>query len=241
MIIKLILAAVFIKLAINNKKRKYLYTSIALLILSFSMIKTFIYQRVFGEETSIYENKPFSVKISPIKNKQTFSYKIGKYKIIYEPQAEIDLYAKVAYIYYNDTIFSSLDYYSNPVYDTISPIDLSVFIGSMAQNMKDYKVEHERRVMIVYGDIVIGEWENIHVIPATRNIRLGFDTVNKGDNISLKGFLINWQGTDFYDYIKMKTALSFESISEEKIAGRVSWLCMQFFVTEMTVNGYIFK
>lgn len=242
MIIRAILAILCVRLAYRNIKRRYLYLSLAVVILFFSNLKTFVYQKAFGEETQTLEaEKPFAVEIIPIKDKQQKEYKKGKYTIIYEPQAEISLYAKTAYIYHNDTIFSSFDYYSNPVYDTISPIDLSVFIGSMAENMEKYKVKHERRVMLVYGDIKVGEWENIHVIPANQNIRLGFDTVKKGDDILIKGFLINWQATGAYDYLKMETALSFETISKDKIGGRISWLCMQFFVTELTTNGYTFK
>ena len=241
MLIKIITAAVFIKFAYQNKKKRNFYLFVAAFILLFSILRTFVYQKIYGEEAHFFETqKKFSVEISPIKNKQKITFKRGKYSIIYEPQAKIDLYAKIAYIYRNDTMFSSFDYYSNPVYDTISPIDLSVFIGSMAEDWKKYKVTHERRAMFVYGGIKVGEWENLHIIPANNNIRRGFDTVKRGDNILLKGFLINWQGTGAYDYLNMKTALSFETISEEKLAGRITWLCMQFLVTELTANGYTF-
>jgi len=240
-IIKYLLIFILVKLAYNNRKKRYIYIASAVLLFLFSFIKTFCYQSFFGQKNDFLLPENFEVNIIPITQKETLSLYRDEYKIYYEPQAQINLYAKAVYIDFNDTFFSSFDYYSNSVYDTIAPIDLSVFIGSMAENWKKFKIKHERRVMLVYGDIKVGEWENIHIIPATENIRRGFETIKAGDDILLKGFLINWQGTGNYNYLKMETALSFETISKEQIAGRNSWLCMQLYATELRANGYIYK
>lgn len=242
LVVRYLVAIILLRQAYFNKKKRYLYFSLGVILLMFSFIRTAVYQQAFGQkDTDFFLSKNFEANITPDENKTTFSHKNGKYEITCEKQAEIDLFARVAYIDYNDTLFSSFDYYSDPVYDAISPIDLSVFVGSMATNWKMYKVKHERRAMFVYGNVVLGEWENMHIIPANKNIRFGFDTIKKGDEVQIKGFLINWQGVPPYDYIKIKTALSFDTISSEKLGGRITWLCMQLYVTELRANGYIYK
>ena len=239
---KYIVAIILLQQAYVNKKRRKFYLLLIVLLLLLPFISTFFYQTFYGEKNyTIIKSPETKLKIIPIENKIKKEFSIGKYTISYEAQAEIDLQARAVYVDFNNGLFSSWDYYSNPVYDTISPVDLSVFIGSMAENWKDYRIEHERRALLVYGDVKVGEWENLHIIPATKNVYAGLKTIHVGDIVSLKGYLINWQGTGKYDYLKIETALSFETESKDKLGGRFTWLCMQFFATELNVRGYIYK
>lgn len=239
---KYIFTILFLWLAYKNKKKRKKYLFLATIILFSSFITSFIYQNFYGEKSYVVrQNEDTKLSIVPIENKTTKKYTSGKYTISYEAQAEINLRARAVYIDFNNGLFSSWDYYSNPVYDAVSPIDLSVFIGSMAKNWKEYRIEHERRAMIVYGDYKVGEWENLHIIPTSKNIYAGLKTVRAGDIVSLKGYLINWKGTGEYANVKIETALSFATESKEKIGGRFTWLCMQFFLTELEVRGYIYK
>ena len=239
---KYLIAILLLRQAYVNKKRRRIYLFLTVLLFSLPLISTIFYQTFYGEKNYNIKKSPVTkLKIIPIEEKTKQSYTIGKYTISYEAQAEIDLCARAVYIDFNNGIFSSWDYYSNPVYDTISPVDLSVFIGSMGEDWKNYRIKHERRAMFVYGDVKVGEWENLHIIPATKNIYAGLKTVRVGDIISLKGYLINWQGTGQYNYLKTETALSFITESKEKLGGRFTWLCMQFFATELEVRGYVYK
>ena len=237
-----IIAILLLRQAYVSKKRRKIYLLLTVLVLSLPLFSTFFYQSFYGEKNyTIIKSPETKLKIIPIDKKTTQEFRVGKYTISYEAQAEIDLRARAVYIDFNNGLFSSWDYYSNPVYDTISPVDLSVFIGSMSENWKDYRIEHERRAMFVYGDVKVGEWENLHIIPATKNVYAGLKTIRVGDIVSLKGYLINWQGTGQYNYLKIETALSFVTESKEKLGGRFTWLCMQFFATELDVRGYIYK
>lgn len=239
---KYIVFLLFLWQAYVNKKRRILFLFFAGIVLFWSLAVSMLYQTFYGEKlfrNDISENT--YVKITPIENKEIKKHIVGKYAIKYEAQAEIDLRARIVYVDFNDGLFSSWDYYSNPVYDTISPVDLSVFIGSMAKNWRNYQVKHERRAMFVYGDTKVGEWENLHIIPTSKNIYAGLKTIRKGDIVSLKGYLINWQGTQQYSNLKVETALSFVTESKEKLGGRFTWLCMQFFLTELNARGYIYK
>lgn len=239
---KYIFTILLLWLAYTNKKKRKIYLLAALLLFFSSFILSNFYQLAYGEKNYIEKNSnETQAIITPIKDKKKQKYSVGKYVISYEAQAEINLRARAVYIDFNNGLFSSWDYYSNPVYDTVSPVDLSVFIGSMAKNWKEYRVKHEKRAMLVYGDVKIGEWENLHIIPATRNIYKGLKTIHVGDVVSIKGYLINWQGTGEYNNLKIETALSFETESKEKIGGRFTWLCMQLLATELKVRNYIYK
>ena len=226
-------------IAYKNKIKRRLCFLLSLIVLFFPLIKTCFYQFTYGQPDgyNLYQDS-FDVKITPISDKKIYPYQKGAFSILYEKKAKIDLFARVVYVDFNDTFFSSFDYYSNALYDTISPVDLSVFIGSMANNWKNYKVNHEKRLMKVSGNVVFGEWENLHIIPANKNVRAGLNTLKKGDIISLKGFLVDWNPVGSNK--KTKTALSFSTASEERAGGKFTWLCMQVFVTELSANGYVF-
>ena len=158
------------------------------------------------------------------------------------------MYARVVYIDKYDKLFSSQDYYSNPLYDLFSPIDLTVFIGSMADNWKNFHVDHERRGAIVslekektsklYND---NEWQNLHIIPKNTNIYKGIKTIRKGDIIKINGYLVDWQGLGDYSYFRIETARGFAEDSQIKSGGQPTGLCMQVYITQLVVNGYVYE
>jgi len=117
----------------------------------------------------------------------------------------------------------------------------------MADNWKKFRIRHEQRGAWVHviGDEVNlykpNEWSNVHIIPKNEIIRNGFKTIKRGDIVRIKGFLVDWQGSDEYDYFGIQTARNFADYSEQKLGGQTTLLCMQLFVTELLANGYIFK
>ncbi len=188
-------------------------------------------------------------KINLLENSAEKQFSNGEYTITYTPRAEIEISARAVYIQYYNNYLSSFDYYSHPLYDSIAPLDLSIFIGSTAEYWKDYKVKHEKRFLWVsarstadgWKNAPLGEWENLHIIPLNKNIFKGFKTIHPGDIIRIKGQLIDWQGEYNNKAIKMETALDFTTVSKERDAGQLTWLCMQVLVTELYANGYIFR
>lgn len=110
----------------------------------------------------------------------------------------------------------------------------------MADNWEKYDISHEKRVLFVNGvDVKADEHQNLHIIPANESVYKGFATIKRGDIIRIKGYLIDWHPFDADK--TYKTALSFKESSWEKVGGSFSYLCMQFFVTELYASGYIFR
>lgn len=117
----------------------------------------------------------------------------------------------------------------------------------MADNWKEFKIKHEQRGAWVYikndkpSLYKPSEWSNVHIIPKNQTIRNGFKTVKKGDIVKIEGFFVDWQGTGAYNSFTIQTARNFADISEQKLGGQETLLCIQLFVTKLFANGYVFK
>lgn len=226
----------------KHKQRKIACLFVGGLVLLFPFLKTSFIQTMYGESAFYDIPYPLDAEITPLSDANEQEFKRGKYTIFYTPRAEITLSARVVYVQYNDTYLSSFDYYSHSLYDTISPVDVSVFIKSMADRWKQFEVRYEKRLMSTSGDnFKRDEAENLHIIPANESIYKGFSTIKSGDIVIIKGYLIDWRGTGEFSRNKMQTARDFTTISDQKAGGRITGLCMQFFVTELYANGYLFK
>lgn len=57
----------------------------------------------------------------------------------------------------------------------------------------------------------------------------------------MKGFLLDWNPLGEFADIDFKTALISGEIADFKLGGRISGLCRYFYITELTVKGYVFK
>ena len=240
------IAVIIFYLAIQHKKKliKYALLSIFSVILVMPFVSPIFYQNKYG----IPDIKDIDTSIPPnivmINNPVTEVFQVDDYYIEIKKIASIELNAKAVFIEHYNKPFS-YDYYEHPLYDVVAPLDLSVFIGEMADNWKNYKIEHEQRLLLVKPlngeNLTADEWNNIHIIPSNTNIHKGFHTVKKGDDIYLKGYLIDWNGLGEFNYFKIKTARYFGEASSEQAGGRFTYLCTQFLVEELNVNGYTFK
>lgn len=230
----------FFAINTNKKLLKYILVFCVVFILAFPFIRKIHSQVIYG----IPEYKKINVakkpNISLIENPQKEILKTLNYSIEITKIASIELEARVVYIENYDKLFS-YDYYEHPLYDEVAPLDLSVFVGEMAENWKKYKVSHDQRVLFVHNNVNFAEWTNLHIIPSNNFIRKGFYTISRGDEVYLKGYLIDWNGIGDFDYFKIKTARSFGDTSQEKVGGNFTWLCSQFFVEELNVNGFTYK
>ncbi len=228
----------------DNKIKKFILLSISFIILSHTLISPVFYKYKYAIPEIKNIDTSLSPKIKLIDNPNKETFKVKNYEIELQKIASIELNAKAVFIEHYNKLFS-YDYYEHPLYDTIAPLDLSVFIGEMANNWKSYKIEHEQRLLLVKPlngeNLTDNEWNNIHIIPSNTNIHKGFHTVKKGDDIYLKGYLIDWNGLGEFNYFKIKTARYFGEASSQQAGGRFTYLCTQFLVEELNVNGHTFK
>ena len=232
-----------------SKNKQIIFFVFALFLIFYTNIRTFIYQNIYGEKTfiQISEKNPDYSFQKHLSNDEIEVTK-NSFEVTFIPIIDTEFEARVVYIDEYDKKFAFDDYYSHPLYDTFAPLDATLFVRSMADNWKNFRIKHERRGAFVgcYNKEACAlynpkEWTNAHIIPNNQNIRKGFKTIQKGDVIKIKGFLVDWQGKGKYDYFKIKTARHFADDSEEKAGGRPTLLCMQIYVLELIANNYVYK
>lgn len=134
------------------------------------------------------------------------------------------------------------------LYDTVAPIDLSLVFGKTAEkeNLKKITFSHsenflsaEWRDYNVYYDPK--EMTNIHVIPASPSIKKVLKSINRGDIISIVGYLTDWRGTGKLAHADFKTARFAGEISKDRIGGQASTLCKQLYLMKITLDGYEYE
>ena len=242
------LTALFIVYGVitHNKIKQSIMIMLALMSFFYCDIRVLFFQKLSGEKifTPLSEQNPTSFITPHLSNEQIETTK-GDFKVIFTPIMDAEINARIVYIDEYDKKFSPDDYYSHPLYDALAPLDVTIFVNSMADNWQKFKIKHEQRYVWVYTNNAVlyksNEWSNIHIIPKNKTIRNGFKTIRRGDIVKIKGFLVDWQGSGIYDYFKIQTAKNFAEYSEQKLGGQKTLLCMQLFVTELFANGYIFK
>lgn len=234
--------------------KKYLFFLVlVLLFLAYHFGKIWIIQQIYGVKTESAEELSLAEKITmlPQEYKQTASF--GKYEAVLSFRAEYQVWGRAAYVDIYDKSFyfgfKSRQQVLNTIYNAVSPLDISLFIGQTAAdgNWQKIKVTHEYRVVrwkwSTADKVTLNKDEisNSHVIPASTAIRRGFDTISKGDIVYMKGFLLDWNPVGEFADIDFKTALTAGEIADFKLGGRISGLCRYFYVTELAVKGYLFK
>ncbi len=133
------------------------------------------------------------------------------------------------------------------LYDSVAPIDLSLVFGKTAEkeNVKKIKFSHSENFLsaeiphgVYYDDKDV---TNIHVIPASRTIKKALKNINRGEIVSIVGYLTDWSGTDDLSYAEFQTARYAGEISKQRIGGQVSGLCKQLLLTKIILNGYVYE
>lgn len=235
--------------------KKYMRAALVLVLLVavYTFGKVPLIQHVYGSKANTLGEEPLFEQITmlPQEYKQTASF--GKYEAVLNFRAEYQVTGRAVYVDIYDRSFyfgiKGPQQQLNALYNAVSPLDISLFIGQTAAdgNWQKIKVGHEYRVMTwrwSSADKVTvshDEISNSHIIPASTAIRRGFDTINKGDIVYIKGFLLDWNPVGEFAGIDFKTALTPGEIADFKLGGRISGLCRYFYVTELTVKGYAFE
>lgn len=235
--------------------KKYMRAALVLVLLVtvYTFGKVPLIQHVYGSKANTLGKEPLFEQITmlPQEYKQTASF--GKYEAALNFRAEYQVTGRAVYVDVYDNSFyfgfKSKQQELNTLYNAVSPLDISLFIGQTAAdgNWQKIKVGHEYRVMTWRWSsadkvtVNMDEISNSHIIPASTAIRHGFDTINKGDIVYINGFLLDWNPVGEFADIDFKTALTPGEIADFKLGGRISGLCRYFYVTELTVKGYAFK
>ncbi len=235
-----------------NKK----YLIFAMLILlsgAYFFGKILLIRQIYGIETESTIEAPLYEQITMLPQEYRENARFGKYDVLINFRAEYQVIGRAVYVDVYDNSFyfgfKSKQQELNALYNAVSPLDISLFIGETAQdgNWQKIKVGHEYRVLTWQWQrsdkvtVNMDEISNSHVIPANTAVRRGFDTIRKGDIVYLNGFLLDWNPLGEFEDIKYKTALTAGEIADFKIGGRISGLCRYFYVTELAVGGYMFK
>lgn len=245
------------KRKISRKKNRiiiFIFIVIAFLCWKY-ILKAYTFQYIYGQKLSenILQDEPFEVNIQKLSDPIEVNITFGKYDFDLIFRAKFKAVTRVVYVdIYDQSFYFGIKPRSarwRDVYNTIAPLDVSIFIGGMAadENWQKFKIEHDYRIMHTLLSKLEGipiykddELQNIHTIPATKNIRRGFDTVKRGDVIKLEGYLVDWREMgEFADTLE-QGALKMSEISEEKIGGEYANLCMFLYVTKLVANGYIY-
>lgn len=236
----------------HNKK----YLIFAMLILlsgAYFFGKILLIRQIYGIETESTIEAPLYEQITMLPQEYRENARFGKYDVLINFRAEYQVVGRAVYVDVYDNSFyfgfKSKQQELNTLYNAVSPLDISLFIGETAQdgNWQKIKVGHEYRVLTWQWQrsdkvtVNMDEISNSHVIPANTAVRRGFDTIRKGDIVYLNGFLLDWNPLGEFEDINFKTALTAGEIADFKIGGRISGLCRYFYVTELAVGGYTFK
>lgn len=239
------IAVILLYTAINikNKLKKHIVLASFLVALFSHFIFNMYYQNNYGFPEGRFIDPSQQPIVSIFKNpiKEIIPIKDKEFEI--QKVASIELNAKAVSIKrFDKLLFNNSG--EDDIFSAFSPIDLTVFVGEMANNWNKYKIEHEKRGVVVFGrnatSIDLNEWTHIRITPANENILKGFYTVKRGDDVYINGYLMDWKLVGGCNLSQAITARYFG----EKLTvspGVFTYLLSHIWVDELNVNGYTFK
>jgi len=135
------------------------------------------------------------------------------------------------------------------LYDSVAPIDLSLVFGKTAEKENIQKIDFDHSENFLHAsydpsDNVYYDNEdvtNIHVIPASRTIKSVLKNLNRGDIISVVGYLTDWRGTGELSDVTFETARYKGEESKMIMGGQKAGLCKQLYLMKITLNGYDYE
>ena len=208
----------------------------------FRMIMRPINQSLYGKKTNT-QSPILEETYTPYKDprpNQTLT--INGYKI---QKTFVKIYratGRVVWVDQNDALIKSWylaagNTKAEGLYDSVAPIDLSLVFGKTAdrENLKTIKFKHSDNMLQVkyspYSYFNPKDLTEIYVIPTTYAIKRAVKTINRGDIVSVVGYIANWQGTDNLSDVK------FESAQYPRESKNYKYL----FVTKLILNGYLYE
>jgi hypothetical protein len=137
----------------------------------------------------------------------------------------------------------SKETYSSDWDGKISPVDLAIVWGKLAEPEYDRYITYSQRNRWYFyqykagcpfdNSFVISHSANNHIIPANENINEAVKTIGKKDMVVLEGFLVNIKGTYKGQPVIWNTSLS------RKDTGNGS--CELFYVSKIRIDTKIYE
>jgi hypothetical protein len=137
----------------------------------------------------------------------------------------------------------SREFYSNDWESKISPMDLTIVWGKLAEPDFDRYITYRQRNRWYFytyqsgspfdHSFVISHSGNNHIIPANENIHEAIKTIKKKDKVVLEGFLVNLKGTYKGQMVTWNTSLS------RTDTGNGS--CELFYVTKVRIDTKVYE
>jgi len=137
----------------------------------------------------------------------------------------------------------SKETYSSNWDGEISPVDLAIVWGKLAEPEYDRYITYNQRNRWYFyqykpgspfdNSYVISHSANNHIIPANENIREAVKTIKEKDKVVLEGFLVNIKGTYKGQPVTWNTSLS------RKDTGNGS--CELFYVSKVRIDTKVYE
>ena len=240
-------------LKVKNFIIKHLYSIfaviLALLFVYPEYIKMQIYPYIFGSPTQEVFEISENDAIENI-TKDSFRYSLYSEPIILFPRASYSVTALILDLERYDTLFEKFYHGYDKrrmLYNSFAPLDLVLGFGDMANPdiLKHYKFEHQWRGSLHMCNPCDGHADkfmnNYHVIPASVGIKKALEMVVKGKTIHLEGYLVDVQAENIPSF-KLHTGISHGSFHDDQLlGGRITGMCFILYVTEMILNGRIYR
>jgi hypothetical protein len=183
-----------------------------LLVVVFIALAAFLLYRILTSPKGYNTTEQIEANLEPVqeltRNRSKFKLDVSGYKWTLTPRANFRIAARVL----------STERYRMEWQSTLSPIDLALGWGKLSSSDADRWISwsqsgrwyfYEWKTGSPYQEEFIKEHSaNIHIIPATQNVKSAVFRLHTGELVLLKGLLVNVDGSKGNDNYWWHTSLS---------------------------------
>lgn len=133
--------------------------------------------------------------------------------------------------------------YSDDWNSVLSPIDVALVWGKLTDPAMDEFIKYWQRNRWYFyryeagtpvsKDYIISHSSNNHLVPATENIKLALDTIGKGKQIYIEGYLVNVKGKYKETEVWWHSSLSRTDTGDGS--------CELIYVKKINIEGQVFE
>ena len=164
---------------------------------------------------------------------QSFALKRGDYEFTITPKANYNISAQVKSVHGYSSDWSTL----------LSPVDFALAWQNLTKEDADRYITYSQRNRWYYyryrsgcpysKPYIIGHSANVHILPATENLRRAALKVSAGDHIRLQGWLVNIDGRKGGKKVWWRSSLTRNDEGDGS--------CEIFWVTELQKGSNIYR
>lgn len=232
---------------------KYIFVGILVFLFFYpAYMYRLIYPPIFAKPVTGRMQISEKDYFAEIKNPQDIRIQTSKITFIASPQVKYAVTGKVAYVERYSGWWEKFAHghdLSHTVYNYLSPLDLTLVYGSLAQKEK-YRLinfDHEYRTakltyprqQITHSEL-IDYLNNYHIIPANPRIRRGFDTVLTDDTIYIEGYLVNVRALEEPRFL-LTTGIKHNQWHDELYGGNYAPMCFVIYVTKLIIKNKLYS